>query len=459
MLIIPCLQGCCRFSALEGLELLYSKYKKYILLALLLSSVVSCSPRFWDSATGVSPRRDFDKATLSSSPSTVPLELANGLRDADSAKDGKDSGNFALPTNSPDDLPRNISLGLLVTLSGQYSNYGSELRDGLNLAISECNRCNITLVTVDDAGDASKASRDFDLMANNDDIVIVLGPFLASSVESVLHVAERRNLPFVHFSKRGSTNVMSSNSFSLGITAYDQVASIVDAISKDVNLRDMILLYPSTNFGNEFRIAFERLKSKIGDYIKVQQINYNKADRVSIENVINVIEGGVSHPQVIFVADGLETSGLIVKELRSLAERDDSEILVMGPAAWSDMGFLSARLKLFDGVIFVSAFNPYSNSNEVTEFLQKYRVAYGREPGLHAAQGYDAGRMALKCARSPSLTRIDNTQDRRSMVTTCFKNFGRFGGVTGALSVNSSGVIHRKMPVLQMKDGAIISWH
>ena len=84
----------------------------------------------------------------------------------------------------------------------------------------------------------------------------------------------------------------------------------------------------------------------------------------------------------------------------------------------------------------------------VRKFVEVYRAKYGKQPDFLAAQGFDAATMVLAAAKREK-------QEQLSFVQ-AFRRIDVYDGLTGAISVTSSGEVQRSYSVVKFERGRLI---
>ncbi|MDH5526968.1 MAG: penicillin-binding protein activator [Nitrospirota bacterium] len=113
---------------------------------------------------------------------------------------------------------------------------------------------------------------------------------------------------------------------------------------------------------------------------------------------------------------------------------NDISLPIIGTRAWNDRRLIRKGGNSVRGAEFPALF--FRGSNAAKAFVEAYRKAWGDDPGLFAALGYDAMNLAV-----------------RSLVNSHGEPWtalpGAFEGVTGTLRVLSDGGVERVLPVLR----------
>ncbi len=147
----------------------------------------------------------------------------------------------------------------------------------------------------------------------------------------------------------------------------------------------------------------------------------------------------------LFIPDLAERVGLILPQLRFY---DVSDVTYLGGSEWNSPELIERGGRETVRAIFVDAFFVWSSQPHIERFVQRYYAAYGREPDLYAAEGYDAAMLLRDLLESDSL--LSREQLRRRILSV-----QDYAGVTGLTSFDLSGGTRKSPSVLTVNRGAI----
>ena len=170
---------------------------------------------------------------------------------------------------------------------------------------------------------------------------------------------------------------------------------------------------------------------------------YESDDPISIEAAVDYIL--TAEPDVVFVADSIDSAYSLLSKLHELEERN---FVILGPAYWDDPVAIRGYGQLLEGAIYATPFYRQSRRPIVNQFVTAYELSFNQAPDVLSAQGYDAISLAVKTLGEPSTSRIENLRRIRSIEG--------FAGVTGRLSVDRNGDIQRRMSVIRIEKGQLI---
>ena len=149
-----------------------------------------------------------------------------------------------------------FKIGLIVPLSGEYSNIGNSIVKSVRLAINKIDDNKILIIPKDTKSnpiDALKVSTEL----YNEGVNIIIGPVFN---ESTKYLDDLKEVTFISFTNKIRTNP--SNVISAGVNAISQI----NTIKKFINLQKLertIFLIPNNNYKSELEFAIDKTKFQL----------------------------------------------------------------------------------------------------------------------------------------------------------------------------------------------------
>jgi ABC-type branched-subunit amino acid transport system substrate-binding protein len=334
-----------------------------------------------------------------------------------------------------------VTIGVLLPLSGRFAEHAQKVKQGIELAVEESPyAARIQLKIADTGGSPSRAISEYERLVRDDQVDTVLGPLLVKTTEAVSSRSSELGVPILSFTKRSGIPQLGPTVFRLGATSESQVRELVSYSYDVLGLRRFAVVYPETPAGQEFASIFRDQIDEIGGEI-VDSLSYFDRTPESLAGSIDRLV--LTSPEAIFVPDTLERAFPVLEVIRGSELRD---VVLLGPAQWSDPVAVRGYGQLIEGAVFVSLFNPLSQASPVIRFVEKYREKFSQEPELLAAQSFDATNLILKSVFN------ENTEQANRLL----ELGGAENGVTGLLEVEVDGEISRRMSVLRLTRGNLI---
>ena len=317
-----------------------------------------------------------------------------------------------------------ISIGLSLSLSGEYAAMGREAEPAIRLFIADANastalrvngeRCDFALECHDDASDPVRCADIYRSLCSDRRANIIFGPYSSRLTRVAAPIAEQHGRLFINHG--GADDELYTHSYKLivGILspASDYMREFVNLLSNLRIWRKRVAIVTSkSSFARAVASGLERAAIE----------RYARRHGVRIRVKWNGAFDSNSTPPQLFPAlirnriDALASAGSYNHDLRVIRAiaSSDLNILVLGCVAAGVRQFAQDLGELAEGVVGPSQ---WESSVEISptlgpspaEFVRRMRNATTEVPDYPAAQIYAAGLItAAAIASSPSLDDID----------------------------------------------------
>lgn len=158
---------------------------------------------------------------------------------------------------------RIIQVGLLLPFSAkntEIKNLARSISDAAQMALFDSTPTRLVLVPQDTKGTKSGALTAMERLIKKN-VEIILGPLLASSVETITPLAQQNNIPVITFSS--DERVIKNNIYLFGFSPRQQVQVIIKH-AKNLNVRRIAAFLPRTAYGSLVRDVFVKASSAYG---------------------------------------------------------------------------------------------------------------------------------------------------------------------------------------------------
>jgi len=291
------------------------------------------------------------------------------------------------------------AVGVILPLSGKYEQYGTSTLRGMECAVSVKPECkgvtNIRLVVKDSAGDPAKIPALVDELLNKDKVIAILGPLPSAEAEVAAKESQSKNVIMLALAQKKGLTGLSNNLFRFSLTPPVQVDALVRYGSVDKKIKRYAVLYPNSNYGQEFAGEFEKSVTDLGGKV-VSKVSFNAAKADPSAEVrqlklnVNEMKEGAKPFDAIFIPDSYMT---LAKLAPVLATAGLNDILSLGTNAWNDPSLPSRIGSSLNQAVFVDVFYRDSQQPAVQSFVRDFQAAYGYAPSTLEAMGYDAARI------------------------------------------------------------------
>jgi len=295
-------------------------------------------------------------------------------------------------------------IGLIVPLSGEYSEIGNSIVRSVRLAINKIDDNKILILPKDTRSnpiDALKVSKElYDQGVN-----IIIGPVFN---ESTKYLDDLKEVTFISLTNKIRTTP--SNVISAGVNAISQI----NTIKKFIDLKKLertIFLIPNSDYKNELEFAIEKTKFKLKEKfiydqdptILTSQIEkltrYPQRKRNLEDEIKRLEESNIANKEKrIAKLKKRDTLGFINFDSVVIADFDESLKSVATSLLYTDVS--SERIhyltlnQWFDKSLLNEnslqpIFFPSINKNNYEKFIEEYNQAYQLSPNQLSFLSYD----------------------------------------------------------------------
>jgi len=324
--------------------------------------------------------------------------------------------------------PVRVALVLPLTQGTGASAIGVSMRNAAELALTEANSQDVTLLVKDDHSTPDGA-REAARSALSEGAELFIGPLFANSVREVGAQAKAAGKPVIGFSTDASS--AQSGVYLLSFLIESQVDRVLDfAVAK--GKKSIAALVPQNDYGNIALAEFQQVAATKG--IRVMGIERYAPGGAgaaitkiaSLGNQIDSLFVPEQAEAMSSVALGLQAAGLTGKKLQ-----------ILGTGVWNDARVL--HQPALQGAWFAAPENAGFNA-----FAGRYKAKYGSDPSRVASLAYDAVSLAAALAR---------TQGAQRFATSTLTNGNGFNGADGVFRFRPDGLNDRGLAVLQVGAG------
>ena len=393
------------------------------------------------------------------------------------------------------DPTRAIRIGVVLPLSGRRAIVGQRVLQGVQLAINQLpvrDKSRLELV-VKDSGLGREVVRVVEELAQDPNVIGIIGPVLTGDVESVIPIIEKYQLPI--FTPTASTFGLADKSpyvFRNALTKELQASYLARHAVNELNLYRFVVIYPTESYGETMRQVFEDEVRSFGGQIvesipfertqtdfkkQILQIGGMADDRLKarIQRHIKrgtqppplndkgiksrpLVEGGLYaddnvealkvalefNYDAIFIPGSYDKVSLIVPQL---AFYNIEDVLLMGGNGWNSRELVDSARNYLNNVLFVDGFYANSPNERTVKFVDMFLSTFGQNPNIHSAQSYDVANIFVSFIKDRAFNRIDVLERLRTLKD--------FPGVSGDTTILPSGDSIKSLVKLTVKEGDI----
>lgn len=337
-------------------------------------------------------------------------------------------------------------VGAYLSLSGAQTQFGTDTREGIELAVDEVNAAGgikgkpMKVLYEDDKSNPQEATNKVLQLIDRDKVVAILGEVASSISRAGGIVANNRKVPMITPSSTNA-DVTKVGPFVFRVCFTDDVQGKMgaDFIVQKLGKKKIGLLYASddlysSGLAKEFRDEVKRLGAEI-----VAEKSFLKTE-TNFTTYISEITS--AKPEIIYAPIYYTAMVPIARQAKAAGVSGD---MFVGGDGWDADSLLKDAGEEMEGAYFTNHYAPDVPWPNSKAFLAKYREKYHRDPSSLAAMGYDAAKLladAIGRAKAPTPDAI-----RQAIQET--KNFQ---GATGTISIDKDRNADKAVVVVKIKD-------
>jgi branched-chain amino acid transport system substrate-binding protein len=303
--------------------------------------------------------------------------------------------------------------GFIGPLTGDASQYGTAVKNALQLAIKEYNKAHGTKITAkyyDDKADATEAVNAYNKLVDEDKVTAILSPVTTASCLAVVSASQKTGTPIL--TPSGSGDKITNN----GKTAYPNAFRICTndsyagtylaklCKSKFKYKKVAILYNKELDYSTGLQASFS--KEAKNQSVKVVYSGAYNANTKDFSTFISKIKA--SGCDSVYLPDYYENVVTITKQLRDAGIK----VPLFGADGWDGiLGVKGVNAKNFENTYYVAGFDKDAKSGSAKEFIDSYEKEYGSTPNMFAAMAYDSLNVmmqAINTAKSTDSKKICN---------------------------------------------------
>jgi ABC-type branched-subunit amino acid transport system substrate-binding protein len=291
-----------------------------------------------------------------------------------------------------------VELGCLLPLSGQLSSIGFRVQRGMELAAK---KAPVELVFKDTGSNPENAARLTQELAQDENVVAILGPLSSAAAQSAAETAQASAVPLITLSQKDGLSQTGPWVFQAFLTPRQQVRALVGyAAAKGI--KRYAILYPDSSYGRTFLQNFQQEVTAQGSELAAQAF-YSPGSQefgptlASLAESLKPAPEGAPQDIALFVPDDAATVASIVTGLNGTPLKG---ALLLGTNLLHNPKLPEAQVTALQGIVFPDAFFAGDPNPAVQKFIAAYRQQYGTEPDYLATQGYVVLSLVARLAES-----------------------------------------------------------
>lgn len=343
-----------------------------------------------------------------------------------------------------------IKIGAFFSLSGPDSTFGSDSREGIDLATEETNRSGgvrgrpVRIVYEDDKSTTMEAAQKVRQLIDRDKVVAILGEVSSSRSLAGGLIANTRHVPMVTPSST-AVSVTKGRPWVFRACFTDEKQGVAAArfARQDQGRTRMGIFFAaqdtySSGLAASFRSEFRRLGGEI-----VVDKGYQKGDTNFRTYLSQLRDAGT---EGIFVPNYYNEMVVIARQASELGMKGD---LFLGGDGWDSQNLVEGAGAELEGAHYTNHYAPDSPSDDSRRYVQAFVAKYRHMPTSLGTEAYDAARLLFDAiGRAAALT--------PAAIRDAIADTKGFRGVTGSMTMDAEHNANKPIVVVRVQDRKIV---
>jgi branched-chain amino acid transport system substrate-binding protein len=331
-----------------------------------------------------------------------------------------------------------VKVGFIAPLTGNFQSYGKMIQEGVELAKEEFAAEGISIEVIGEDGclphEAVAAARK---LVEIDRISALAANYCVIALPPIAPIFGSKGIPVFQTSVTPRSVLEVNDSVLTTNASIESEASRLAHYAKEELSADRAaILFLQTQWGETFATAFRQDFEKLGGAITTAESH--PIGTYDFRTALTRLKSG--QPDVIFLAHIGPMLGTAAKQARELGigqqllstdESEDYAVIEAGGESVANLHYFSPGM---DNV-----------SSESRSFIERYKIRFGRNPGVLAANAYDSTRIAVRAV-------IKCKSDKHCIRDVIFRT-KNFKGASGEFSLLADKSAQREFVLKKIANG------
>ncbi len=366
-------------------------------------------------------------------------------------------------------------IGALLPLSGQLGPYGTDVLNGVRIALEIVTEAvpslSIGLVAKDTEGDAKQLARELEDLLKDYQPVAVIGPLLSREVKAVAPAAETSEVVFVTPTATvQDVQRFGRYLFNAAVNSRALVRDLAAYATGPLGWKRFCILASRDAYGTEMAQAFTEEVRRLGGELiasetygpddtdfgppikRIKDVDLRRDGKLEkIEPAPTQKKTGKDNKvyvpgfDAIFLPGDAERVGLIAGQFRFYA----ASVGMLGTNGMNSPELIRLDPHGVEGAVFADSFSMDSPDPAVRNFVERYVKRFQQPPSSFAAQAFEAAKLVLDAILKGATT--------GRAVRESLKNVKNAPGLVGPLTMTPAGSLERRYAIIQVKNGKFVS--
>lgn len=286
-----------------------------------------------------------------------------------------------------------VKVGVILPLTGSEAMFGEMEKNSFEMAYEELKAAGkttvggkeIQLMYEDDQGKQDVAKSATEKLVNKDQVAMLSGGYSSACTNVIAQSAQSMNKPFLIVT--GSSDDITKQGWNYvfrgtAAPASKYTIAFWDMLEKVVKPQKVAIIFENTDFGTSSSKGFRTECQKRGIEIVFDQAYEHGA--LDFKPMLANLRS--TNPDMIFATSYVMDASMIVKQMKELDF--NTKLFVGNGAGYTMPEFYQNAGAASDYVASTSLWVPTVPWPGASDYYNKYKQKYGKEPDYHGAQAY-----------------------------------------------------------------------
>lgn len=345
-----------------------------------------------------------------------------------------------------------IKIGHYASLTGGTATFGTQVDNGVKLAVEEINASGgllgkqIELLTADTKSEKNDAISAVEKLLSRDKVVALIGEVASTRSLAGAPIADREKIPMLSPASTNEQVTLDKNGatrpYVFRICFIDNFQGTAMAKFARENLkvtRVAIITDNKQDYSTGLSKSFRETFTALGGQIVAEQ-SYESDDKDFKAQLTDV---KAKNPEAIFCSGYYGEVSLMAPQARALG----ITVPFLGGDGWDSPVLTEGEAKTaLEGSYFSNHYSEQDTSPVVRDFIGRFQKKFNEVPGAMSALGYDAMYIIAKVIK-------DGGKADAETIRAGLDKLKDYPGVTGMITIDEKHNAKKPLIVLQIKDG------
>jgi branched-chain amino acid transport system substrate-binding protein len=334
-----------------------------------------------------------------------------------------------------------LKIGVLAPLTGEYSEYGSNMVNGIKMGLDADK---VKLIIEDTQSDPKVAAKNTEDLIQKEGVSAILGPLTSEAFVEAAKVANSLGIPIISptASQVPQNAGLGAYSFQFLPTPKRIGEGLATFAFTDLGLKEFALLSPDDSYGREVSVAFTNRIRDLGGKVlssdfyprgttdfglyleKVREILLTRLVKIDSTKYVDEEGNPLPEEEIPLYLDGLFVPAYSEEAILFFPQIAFHKIKtkIFGTQGWGEAKILdlASDSDYVKRIFFYSEFLPQKEDSNWIGFKNEYESKYQKTPDKVAGLSYDATRLLVSSLdenSTPAMIRdkLANTKDFKGL--------------------------------------------